>query len=178
MYAPDLRGHGRSGRPGRYSFELMRDDLAAMLESLELDRVTLVGHAMGGVLAYLYAARYPGRVERLVLEEAPGPEPHVHPDPRRPVGEADFDWDAVTALHAQLAEPAADWRSGLGAITAPTLVLAGGLRGHLPQAPFAAMARRIPGGRLVTIPGGHEIHRTLPLEYAATVHGFLPITLN
>ncbi len=174
VYVPDLRGHGRSGRPGAYSFELMRDDLGAMLESLELDRVSLVGHSTGGVVAYLYAAKHPERVDRLVLEDAPPPNPRQQPVPRRPDGEPDFDWDAVAPLYAQLADPAEDWRAGLDAITAPTLVLGGGLRSHVPQDQLAAMARRIADGRLVTIPAGHEIHQARPMDFAATVHGFLP----
>lgn len=175
VYVPDLRGHGRSGRPGKYSFELMRDDLGALLESLGLDRVTLVGHSMGGVVGYLYAATHPERVERLVLEDVPPPFPRERPLPQRPDGELDFDWDLVAPLYAQLADPAEEWRTGLDAITAPTLVLGGGLRSHVPQDQVAAMARRIAGGRLVTIPCGHEIHTARPMEYAATVDGFLSL---
>jgi 3-oxoadipate enol-lactonase len=175
IYVPDLRGHGRSGRPGEYSFELMREDLGAMLEALELDRVTLIGHSMGGVVAYLYAAKHPERVERLVLEETPPPVPRTRPLPQRPDGDLDFDWNVVAPLHAQLADPAEDWRAGLDAITAPTLVLGGGLRSPMPQEEVAAMARRIAGGRMVTIPCGHEIHRARPMDFADTVSGFLPV---
>jgi 3-oxoadipate enol-lactonase len=176
IYVPDLRGHGRSDRPGKYSFELMREDLDALLTALGLAQVTLIGHSMGGVVAYLYAAKYPERVARLVLEEVPPPFPRDRPLPQRPDGELDFDWELVAPLYAQLADPAEDWRAGLAAITAPTLVLGGGLRSHVPQDKVAAMARRIAGGRLVTIPCGHEIHAARPLDYTAMVNGFLPVS--
>src|SRR5215831_17374489 len=53
VIVPDLRGHGRSPRPGTYSFALMRDDVCALLDRLRVTRVSLVGHSMGGTVAYL-----------------------------------------------------------------------------------------------------------------------------
>jgi pimeloyl-ACP methyl ester carboxylesterase len=51
VYAPDLRGHGDSDWPGTYSFQLMRADIAGMLDQLDLGRVTLIGHSMGAGVA-------------------------------------------------------------------------------------------------------------------------------
>ncbi|WP_369679704.1 alpha/beta fold hydrolase [Streptomyces mirabilis] len=51
LYAPDLRGHGRNSRPGAYSVELMRDDVLGIMDVLGPDRVSLVGHSLGGVVA-------------------------------------------------------------------------------------------------------------------------------
>ncbi|NEE44307.1 alpha/beta fold hydrolase, partial [Streptomyces sp. SID8455] len=65
VYAPDFRGHGLSDWPGRYSFELFRDDLHAFLEARNLAGATVVGHSMGGVAAYLLAQRDPGLIGRL-----------------------------------------------------------------------------------------------------------------
>src|SRR5258706_10329555 len=46
--AYDRRGHGRSDRPGSgYDFDTLADDLAALLDHLELAQITLVGHSMG-----------------------------------------------------------------------------------------------------------------------------------
>jgi non-heme chloroperoxidase len=46
--AYDRRGHGRSDDPGRgYEFDTLADDLAALLDGLDLTDVTLVGHSMG-----------------------------------------------------------------------------------------------------------------------------------
>lgn len=82
VYAVDLRGHGRSGRPGRYSVELMRDDVWAFADELGLDRPVLVGHSLGAMVACLAAQRHPDRVARLVLEEPP---PLLPADPPRAV---------------------------------------------------------------------------------------------
>lgn len=79
-----LRGHGTSSRPGRYSFELMRDDVLDVLDVLDLRDVVLVGHSMGGVVAYLVAQIQPGRVSRLVVEDVPPPFPRIRPMPERP----------------------------------------------------------------------------------------------
>jgi len=58
-FALDLRGHGRSAHPGRYSFELMRDDVIAFLDALDVGRCVLVGHSMGGAVAILLAEAAP-----------------------------------------------------------------------------------------------------------------------
>ena len=68
VYAPDLRGHGARDWPGGYTIERLAADLAAFIDALGLDRVTLGGHSIGAPPAYLYAARQPERVARLVLE--------------------------------------------------------------------------------------------------------------
>lgn len=73
MYALDLRGHGGSDWPGTYSFQLMHDDVRDVLDQLGLGTVTLIGHSMGGTVAYLAVMRQPGRVGRLIVEDAPPP---------------------------------------------------------------------------------------------------------
>lgn len=75
VVALDLRGHGGSTWPGRYSFTLMRDDVLGVLDALDLRDVVLVGHSMGGIVAYLVAHAHPGRIARLVVEDAPPPFP-------------------------------------------------------------------------------------------------------
>jgi len=71
----DVRGRGDSawGPPGDYNASVYVSDLAAMLDRLTIDRVTLIGTSMGGVISMMYAGGYPERVERLVLNDI-GPE--------------------------------------------------------------------------------------------------------
>jgi pimeloyl-ACP methyl ester carboxylesterase len=75
VFLLDLRGHGDSDRPGDYSFELMRDDVLGFLDAVPLERVALVGHSMGAVVAVLVAHAAPDRVTHLVLEDATVPRP-------------------------------------------------------------------------------------------------------
>ena len=51
----------------------MAEDVLGFLDECGLDDVTLVGHSMGGMVAYLVAIQQPHRVERLVVEDAPPP---------------------------------------------------------------------------------------------------------
>ncbi|WNI33809.1 alpha/beta hydrolase [Streptomyces sp. ITFR-6] len=174
VYAIDFRGHGLSDWPGRYSFELFRDDLHAFLEARNLSGATVVGHSMGGAAACLLAGRQPGLIGRLVLEEAPPPFPLDPPrgPAERPDGELGFDWPVVPSIDAQLNEPDPASRERLGEITAPTLVIGGGPRSHIDQEDLARMARRIPGGRLVTIDAGHLVHTERPEEFLAALRSF------
>ena len=176
VYTPDLRGHGHSDQPGRYSVELMRDDLLGFLDGLGLDRVTLVGHSLGGVVAYLFAAAHPDRVEALVLEETPPPIALGLTMPQRPDKPLPYDWSVRPAIIAELNAPDPSWRAAVPQIVAPTLVIAGGSTSHLPQDQIAVMAAQLPAGRLVTIPAGHRVHAARPAEFAAEVRAFLRTT--
>ncbi|MCX5347162.1 MULTISPECIES: alpha/beta fold hydrolase [Streptomyces] len=173
VYALDLRGHGRSDWPGEYSLELMRADVLRFLDVLGLGTVDLIGHSMGGVVAYLLAQERPERVSRLVLEDVPVPRPREKTTPTRPDGELTFDWDMVVAIRRQIDTPDPAWLEGLSRITADTLVLAGGPASHVPQDGIAELARRVPGGRVVTIPVGHLIHSAAPQRFTEEVCAFL-----
>ncbi|MFB7739250.1 alpha/beta fold hydrolase [Streptomyces sp. NPDC056112] len=53
----------------------MRADVLWFLDALGLGHVDLIGHSMGGIVAYLLAQDHPQRVSRLVLEDVPVPVP-------------------------------------------------------------------------------------------------------
>jgi pimeloyl-ACP methyl ester carboxylesterase len=67
--AYDLRGHGFTGRTGqpRYSAESYADDLADLLDVLDLSQANICGLSLGGMIAQIFAARYPEKVSRLIL---------------------------------------------------------------------------------------------------------------
>ena len=66
--AYDRRGHGRSDDAGQYDYDALADDLAAVLERLDLRAVTLVTYSMGSGEAIRYLSRHgAARVDRLVL---------------------------------------------------------------------------------------------------------------
>ena len=71
VIAPDLRGFGQSSAPADgYTKAAMAQDIHALVKSLSYDRIRLVGHDIGLMVAYAYAAQYPNEVDRLVLMEA------------------------------------------------------------------------------------------------------------
>ncbi len=71
VIAPDLRGFGQSSAPeDGYTKAAMAQDIHALVKGLNYDRIRLVGHDIGLMVAYAYAAQYPGEIERLVLMEA------------------------------------------------------------------------------------------------------------
>ncbi|HEX9477052.1 MAG TPA: alpha/beta hydrolase [Candidatus Dormibacteraeota bacterium] len=67
VIAPDLRGHGDGIPTRRFDGAQCADDLAAIVETLELGRVIVVGYSLGGLVAQLFARRHPGLVSGLVL---------------------------------------------------------------------------------------------------------------
>jgi non-heme chloroperoxidase len=73
--AYDRRGHGRSDDPGRgYDLDTLADDLAAVIETLDLREVTLVAHSFGALEATRYLSRHSSeRVARVVYLAAAGP---------------------------------------------------------------------------------------------------------
>ena len=69
VIAPDQIGFGKSSKPQQfqYSFEALAAMTASLLDRLGVERVSVVGHSMGGMLATRFALVYPQRTERLVL---------------------------------------------------------------------------------------------------------------
>ena len=69
VIAPDQIGFCKSSKPESYqfSFHQLATNTHALLESLDLDDVTVMGHSMGGMLASRYALMYPEQTEKLVL---------------------------------------------------------------------------------------------------------------
>ena len=67
--AYDRRGHGRSDEPAQgYDFDTLADDLATIIDTLDLDSITLVGHSMGCSEIIRYLTRHGGaKVARVVL---------------------------------------------------------------------------------------------------------------
>src|SRR5437867_3946263 len=76
VIAVDLQGHGRTADIDRpLDIRLMADDIAALVDHLGLDRPDVVGYSLGGGVALHTAAKYPGKVGRLVVASA-----YIRPD--------------------------------------------------------------------------------------------------
>jgi pimeloyl-ACP methyl ester carboxylesterase len=79
MVAPDLLGHGGSATPrGDYSLGAHATGVRDLLTALGHERVTVVGHSLGGGIAMQFAYQFPERCERLVLVSSGGLGRDVH----------------------------------------------------------------------------------------------------
>ena len=71
VIVPDLRGAGGSSKPpSGYGKKNMAMDIHELISSLGLDRISIVGHDIGLMVAYAYAAQFPQATERVVLMDA------------------------------------------------------------------------------------------------------------
>ncbi len=74
VIVPDLRGMGNSSKPASgYDKKSQAGDIRAVVENLGHDHTAVVGHDIGTMVAYAYAARYPDKVTKLVVMDAPVP---------------------------------------------------------------------------------------------------------
>ena len=71
VVAVDLRGHGRSDKPQQgYTMQLFADDLAWICQRIGVEKPVVVGHSMGGIVAFDLAARYPDMTSAVVMLDA------------------------------------------------------------------------------------------------------------
>ncbi|MFE3794748.1 alpha/beta fold hydrolase [Nocardia tengchongensis] len=96
--AYDRRGHGRSDQPwGGYDFDTLADDLAAVLDQLDLREVTLVGHSTGTAEIVRYLARHGSeRIARIALVSSA--LPYMTKTPDNPLGSEPDSFDALRAM--------------------------------------------------------------------------------
>jgi pimeloyl-ACP methyl ester carboxylesterase len=92
VIAPDQLGFGRSDKPDiHYSFHQMAANSKELLDSLQIKKVAVIGHSMGGILATRFTLMFPEAVEKLILEN--------------PIGLEDYKtfvpYKSLTDLHAQ-----------------------------------------------------------------------------
>ena len=73
---PDQLGFGKSSKPQRiqYTFQLLARNTKAILDSLQITKLVVLGHSMGGMLATRFALMYPEMVSKLILENPIGLE--------------------------------------------------------------------------------------------------------
>jgi len=72
IYAPDFRGHGKSGRvPGQYRPEEYLADIMAFVQQQLTEPAIVFGHSMGGLYAGWLAARLPEKMQAVIIGDAP-----------------------------------------------------------------------------------------------------------
>jgi pimeloyl-ACP methyl ester carboxylesterase len=73
---PDQIGFGKSSKPQSYqfSFSQLAENTKAILDKLQIDKIIVLGHSMGGMVATRFTLQYPEKVEKLILENPIGLE--------------------------------------------------------------------------------------------------------
>jgi pimeloyl-ACP methyl ester carboxylesterase len=103
VVVPDQIGFGKSSKPDMaYTFDQLARNTVALADALKVDRFSVVGHSMGGMLAMRLARAYPGRVDRLVLENPIGLEDYQQLVPAQTTD---------TVYQNELNQPAAQYRN-------------------------------------------------------------------
>jgi 3-oxoadipate enol-lactonase len=69
VIAYEIRGHNRTnmGKVGAYAMQDLVEDLHSLIEHLNIKKCSIIGHSIGGIIASMYAAEYPGSVDATVL---------------------------------------------------------------------------------------------------------------
>jgi 3-oxoadipate enol-lactonase len=192
--APDQRGFGLSENPGDDTGAApVVDDLAALLDHLDVDRVALVGHSMGGWPAASYATQYPERVAALVLSATTGgllaadrPErlqeeadvPEVDPL----TAERSFLKDSISELNVDAPEEWEDIRPSLDelpldpdrVVDLPTFLVTGEADGFVPPSVRRALSDRLDGIESAVLEdAGHSAYFEQPSAFNRHVSEFL-----
>ncbi len=197
VIAPHLHGYGRSTHRNNYALSFYRDDandLATLLDSLNIDKVLILGFSDGGIVGLLLAALYPQRVLALAVM---GAQPAINAQNiagirhwliETPLPE---DWQKELAkLHG---EPY--WRSlprmyvegqealvavggviitdeELASIRCPALIMHG-KRDRIVPADYARIiSERLPNSQILLFDAGHAAHLRCEKEYTSSIMGF------
>jgi pimeloyl-ACP methyl ester carboxylesterase len=187
----DLPGYGRSTYTGVWQLRAMAPLLASLLQRLDLPRVSLLGHSMGGAIAVHLTDYAPDLVERLILSNSAG----------LPL-QAKLSTMAVRSLRSFLQRQSggfpprlvldvlrprtrllwqgaqemirSDFRSELARIKVPTLIIWGARDRLLPLPVADALNESMPHSRLVVLSkSGHRPMLTQPQEFSEAVLEFL-----
>lgn len=174
VIALDSRGHGRSTfNETPISYEVMGNDILALMDHLEIDKADLVGWSDGGILGLELAIKHPERMNRIVAYAANYTPAGVRLDIGTSVKFNEY--IAIAAADYQKLSPAPEkwnaflanignmWatepnysKAQLEGITTPILILDGGQEEAIDLAQTLEMAELIPGAELVLIAGtGH-----------------------
>lgn len=196
VYAPDLPGFGKSANPPQVlTVEGLSDALIAWLDAMCLSQAVFLGNSLGGQILIDLAARYPARVQGLVLVG-----PTVDPTARTVIQQAsrllvDFLYEKPSLFYHLFIDL---WRAGvwrtwqtfhyalwdyteekLAAIQAPTLVVRGDRDRVAPQRWVEAITARLAKGQLYVIPKGpHCVNYTTPGALTQVVQRFVEETIK
>jgi pimeloyl-ACP methyl ester carboxylesterase len=169
------QGHGHTeGIDRPFTFESSADDIATVLERLDIAHADVLGFSSGGIVSMRLAARHPSLVRRLIVASAFSRRdglvdgfwdgmrnatldsmPAIYKDIDREINPDPRHLEQLFKLDTGRTNAFQDWPdSDLRAISSPTLVLIGDQDIVTPEH-AAAMARTVPNARLLVVPGNH-----------------------
>lgn len=145
VIAVHLQGHGRTKDIDRpLSYEAMADDVAQLLEQLDIERASVMGYSFGAAVAIQLAVRHPAAVERLIVVSVPFSSAGFFPEvqatfaampanaaiigasvSQSPLGAMypAVDWESLFRKIGELNLKERDWSAQVARIEAPTLLM-------------------------------------------------------
>jgi pimeloyl-ACP methyl ester carboxylesterase len=166
----DSRGHGRSTRDSRpYGYDLMADDVLALMDALNVSKADIVGWSDGGIIGLDLAMRHAGRVGKIFAFAANTATWGVKDDVEKNPTFAAFiqrarheyeaysatpkDYDAFVEQISKMWASQPNWTDAqLKAITAPVWVVDGDHDEAIKREHTESMAATIPGAGLLILP--------------------------
>lgn len=188
VIAVDTRGHGKSPRgTAPFTIRQFAEDLRGFMEEMGIDKADLLGFSDGGNIALIFALRYPGKVDRLILNGANLWSGGVKPSVQIPIilgyyianffghfsGKARANAELLRLMVKDPDIKAEELRS----IQSPTLVIAGE-RDMIREEHTRLIAAEILGAELRIIPGDHFIAAGNPEGFNREVDRFLRETFS
>lgn len=201
VVALDQRGHGNSSHAATYTRADYVSDIEALFTHLGLQRAVILGNSLGGVNGYQFAARHPERVSALIIEDIgavvsddisfilPWEGTYAtreelanrigsrfasyFEDSFRETGNG---WrlafeprEMVVSQQNLVGDHWKDWL----ATDCPALLIRGLQSRVTDAAQLEQMAQRRRNTTLITLNGGHVLHKELPTEFTVAVRAFL-----
>ena len=183
VIAVDTRGHGQSPRgTAPFTIRQFADDLASFMDNLHIERADILGFSDGGNIALVFAAKYPERVDKLIVNGAnlyptgmkvyvvlPIVVEHRLSSLLAPISKRARAHAELLALMVNDPNLTPD---NLTAIQAPTLVIAG-THDMIRESHTRLIAQSIPHATLSILKGDHFIAAKNPSAFNAEVERFL-----
>jgi esterase len=202
VIALDQRGHGHSDHADDLSSDAFIGDLAAFLDHLNIDGPTIIaGNSIGGTVAFRFAARWPGKVRAMIVEEA---TPEQGGDfgfmrewagvyPTREALEAKIGERLLWSVAPSFRQTAEGWtlafspcaladaQEGLNgdfwadwsATDCPVMLVRGSQSRAVDGAVLEKMAAKRANTMLETFDAGHVVHHDVPTAFASAARSFL-----
>src|SRR4249919_3614611 len=197
VIAPHLHGYGRSTHRTSYALSFYRDDandLAALLDSLNIDKALVLGFSDGGIVGLLLAALYPQRVLALAVM---GAQPTINAQNVADIGHwlietplsEDWQkelaklhgepyWRSLPRMYVEVQEALVDaggviiTDEELASIHCPSLIMHGKRDRVVPADYARIISERIPNSQILLFDAGHAAHLRCEKEYTSAIMNF------